>query len=990
MSQELIYTSAPRGLKPGSHGFCTVVNTQGITASLTQRLEALSGYRHVFSPPDPNVCLNPVLFSHLVFSLAGRRCNVLSRVCDAGLDHTQRTNKFAHHVVLDPRELVPGGPAWLLAAPGFMQSTWDGNPQVLPAGRQPPAGNSPAAICRAWQQITGDAGWGGVLAETASPGVHRVAVIIFRPGVDPLPLLAESLALLPPEIRWGVSFCTYFSKLPPGLECQWRCVLEGTPEAAASQRLRGALVIDLGNIPGAAPDSPLVQAARTGVNPLARVAVARTSVPPPARTTVVQQPTVAGAERLDDVALAQLLSASPSSANDVPVNATDFLSNANFVMPTGATLDSDLYGLGPPPRPENYMGRPVPGSTLPRKSKWRVIAWLVAVAMALSAAIVGISAYRNWSKNITVATNMPEPIDEAKADAEKAKGFEKTAVTARENAEAAADEAAKAAKEAKKAADNLDPKAANIAADTAAAAAETARTEVEKALIAAKQATDLIAGKEVLPGVETSVENAGNAATKAEKFAQRAKDSSENAKRIANNADAAAKAKADAEKATKEESKRADRKKAATVAAANHAREKTAADEKDNVAKADKAITILMKVGMVSFPSCISMTQDKFLIGPAFNLDPNYFQINLLGWKEVFPENYSLEVERVQSSNNWSCKLQLPKAGIEGEQKKLEIARFFIKDNNLYGKWSSNVQPEPKSDLMRNCPLELTASNSKAVILLRTPKPATQISFATLEKETKVRDIPLKLDSIPDGAKLVFTPRVSGLLSKSVKLLPLPGETPCFDVTVETKVPIKFKITWPRERNPSDNLAIKTEYIGVTLQKRDWELWAVVKKDGPVPISLEQVHRQVVAVNGQVKKLNSNLINCQNQISFHNSQIDNFKGQINALNSQIDDLKKKNKDSSMIKGMEFNRTNIEFNLTNIESMRDQKKIVASQIKLQIASRLAHLQQLPKLVQVLEPVTKIVIDYDITMKIAGHDILLFSTTNDKATENDDAR
>ena len=234
-----------------------------------QRLEALSGYRHVFPPQDPNARLNPVLFSHLIFSLAGRRCHVLSRVCDAGLDHTQRTNKFAHHVVLDPRELVPGGPAWLLAAPGFMQSTWDGVPKVLPAGRRPPAANSPAAICRAWQQITGDAGWGGALAETASPGANRPAVIIFRPGIDLLPLLAESLALLPPESRWNVSFCTYFSKLPPGIDCQWRCVLEGSPEAIANQRLPGALVIDLAKPLGAAPSSPLVQAARTGVAPLA-------------------------------------------------------------------------------------------------------------------------------------------------------------------------------------------------------------------------------------------------------------------------------------------------------------------------------------------------------------------------------------------------------------------------------------------------------------------------------------------------------------------------------------------------------------------------------------------------------------------------------------------------------------------------------------------------------------------------------------------------
>ena len=97
-----------RGLKPGSHGFCTVVSTQGIPASLAQRLEALSGYRHVFPPQDPNSRLNPVLFSHLIVSLSGRRCDVLSRVCDAGLDHTQRTNKFAHHVVLDSARVRAG------------------------------------------------------------------------------------------------------------------------------------------------------------------------------------------------------------------------------------------------------------------------------------------------------------------------------------------------------------------------------------------------------------------------------------------------------------------------------------------------------------------------------------------------------------------------------------------------------------------------------------------------------------------------------------------------------------------------------------------------------------------------------------------------------------------------------------------------------------------------------------------------------------------
>ena len=53
MTQELFYTSAPRGLKPGSRGFCTVMSTAGMAKNLADRLEALSGYRHVYPPNDP-------------------------------------------------------------------------------------------------------------------------------------------------------------------------------------------------------------------------------------------------------------------------------------------------------------------------------------------------------------------------------------------------------------------------------------------------------------------------------------------------------------------------------------------------------------------------------------------------------------------------------------------------------------------------------------------------------------------------------------------------------------------------------------------------------------------------------------------------------------------------------------------------------------------------------------------------------------------------
>ena len=45
MSHELFYTSAPRGLRRGSNGYCTVAATRGLPPLLGQQLERLSDYR---------------------------------------------------------------------------------------------------------------------------------------------------------------------------------------------------------------------------------------------------------------------------------------------------------------------------------------------------------------------------------------------------------------------------------------------------------------------------------------------------------------------------------------------------------------------------------------------------------------------------------------------------------------------------------------------------------------------------------------------------------------------------------------------------------------------------------------------------------------------------------------------------------------------------------------------------------------------------------
>jgi len=78
MAYELIYTSVPRGLKPGSRGFSTVAFTEGMPANYVQTCEGLSGYTHVTGltfPGHAHVSLRPwlMLSLRLVFVHPQRR-----------------------------------------------------------------------------------------------------------------------------------------------------------------------------------------------------------------------------------------------------------------------------------------------------------------------------------------------------------------------------------------------------------------------------------------------------------------------------------------------------------------------------------------------------------------------------------------------------------------------------------------------------------------------------------------------------------------------------------------------------------------------------------------------------------------------------------------------------------------------------------------------------------------------------------------------------
>ena len=63
MALELIYTSAVRGLRAGTSGFCTVAMTKGLPPALVPRLEALGIFPQVMQQTG-DLELIAVLLTH--------------------------------------------------------------------------------------------------------------------------------------------------------------------------------------------------------------------------------------------------------------------------------------------------------------------------------------------------------------------------------------------------------------------------------------------------------------------------------------------------------------------------------------------------------------------------------------------------------------------------------------------------------------------------------------------------------------------------------------------------------------------------------------------------------------------------------------------------------------------------------------------------------------------------------------------------------------
>jgi hypothetical protein len=180
------------------------------------------------------------IFSCRIVDIRGTRFHVLSRIQDAGLDFTGRTNFIAHHLVFTPEEIrqLSTPPVILHNWPGWIKS-WTKEPQLLEnedwAALTALAGkaNVPA---QTWQRVTGDAVNGYGLLEARAGASFRVDD---QPDETVLELIAESLELL--EVRdtrrdfrtaaWNYTFTTSMQEQDNPADFRWRCIHSDNPAA---------------------------------------------------------------------------------------------------------------------------------------------------------------------------------------------------------------------------------------------------------------------------------------------------------------------------------------------------------------------------------------------------------------------------------------------------------------------------------------------------------------------------------------------------------------------------------------------------------------------------------------------------------------------------------------------------------------------------------------------------------------------------------------
>jgi hypothetical protein len=209
MAQQLVFTSTPQGLEPGRSGYCTVARHKDLRHRLVRELERLSVYD--FGQQTGTDLSEICIFRKM--PLGSEEYYVLTKIRDAGLDYTNRTNYLAHHLVLDGFEIAtcPSPAEIFLNWDGWLE-TWTEDPRYFgeeEAVNLAACKSSNLVPCQSWLQMTNDP---GNAASLISPDMIKPIVIEGKPGSANtlLTLFAESSALLKISLdAWDFSFTTF-------------------------------------------------------------------------------------------------------------------------------------------------------------------------------------------------------------------------------------------------------------------------------------------------------------------------------------------------------------------------------------------------------------------------------------------------------------------------------------------------------------------------------------------------------------------------------------------------------------------------------------------------------------------------------------------------------------------------------------------------------------------------------------------------------------
>lgn len=270
MPLALVFTSAPRGLTPGRSGYVTVARHEAMPARLAELLEAIG---------TPHGGPGGRTFTLRSLEAGGRRWRVLSRFAAAGLDHTMRDNRIAHHLAFPEDEIAVLPPPADVARrwTGWLDS-WQGEPAWLPPLRLDLRPGRPLVPCAGWRELLGSGAKASWLVASGNP-VPRSLSGTAEPDTW-LGLLAEAGALLGPA-AWDAFFTTD-SSVTGSAGFVWRCQPTGgdidlgqardlpPPEGPEARRASlGVSAMPAGSNPGGPAGRPSGTVERSGPSPAA-------------------------------------------------------------------------------------------------------------------------------------------------------------------------------------------------------------------------------------------------------------------------------------------------------------------------------------------------------------------------------------------------------------------------------------------------------------------------------------------------------------------------------------------------------------------------------------------------------------------------------------------------------------------------------------------------------------------------------------------------